>query len=404
MGSKSSSSSVASITVWGDVAGDNFYRAITATGGGNTGLPRIDYTYKPSDTFNADLTEAIATGVGPDLVIISVPNIEKNKNKIFQIPETSFSQSSFRSTFLQEGELLLATGGAYGLPLISDPMILYWNRDIFNNAALVAPPTYWDEIYTYADKLTQKDDAGNIKQSTIALGETKNIPQAKNIINMLMLQAGTPITMFQGDRYHAILTNNLNFPTIPAAAALDFYTQFSNPTKKFYSWNSSMLSAQTAFTSGNTAMYLGFASELPVLRAKNPTLNLGVALVPQSRIGGNDLTFGRLESVSILKSSKNIAPAFVSALAIVSNANDLALANTVLVPPARRDLLSILPTDPFQSIFYTAAIQSTGWLDPDEQKTDTIFTDMIDSVTSGRAQTLEAISAANTALDALIKP
>ncbi len=402
--SKGGGVSSTTTVIWGDIAGDAFNRTITGLGGGDTGLPRIQYVYKPADTFSADLTEAIATGSGPDLVIMSISGIEKNKNKILVIPESSLSQGDFKNTFIQEGELLVTAGGVYGLPLVVDPMVLYWNRDLFDKAALVAPIEYWDKIYDDAVKLTEKDTAGNIKKSAIAMGETKNILNSKSIMTLLLLQAGSPITLFQNDRHYAVLTERFNLPLLPAAAAIDFYTQFANPTKRFYTWNSSLLPAQTSFTSGNSAMYLGFASELGILKAKNPTLNLGVALVPQSRVSDKKITFGKLEAVAVLKSSKNITGAFSSAMNIVSKDNASTLTNTISLPPARRDLLAVPPNNYFQSIFYTAAIQSRGWLDPDEKKTTTIFADMIDGVTSGRANTQEAINVANTAIDSLINP
>ena len=402
--SKGSGSAASTTIVWGDIPGDKVTQIITGTSDGTAGLPKVQYVYKPTSTFTSDLTEAIATGQGPDLVILSVSNIWKSRNKIYPIPESSLSQVDFKTTFIEEGELLSTTGGVYGLPLVVDPIVLYWNRDLFSKASLVAPPVFWDQIYDYADKLTNKDTAGNIQTSAIPLGETKNIPLAKSIMSLLMLQAGSPITLFQGDRYHAVLTEKFNLPIIPASAALDFYTQFSNPTKQFYSWNRSQLPAQTSFTSGNSAMYLGFASELAILRAKNPTLNLGVASVPQSRIAGKSITFGRLEAVAVLKSTKNITGAFSTAFSLTSSLNSKAISDATHIPPARRDLLSVPPADYFQSVFYTGAIQSKGWLDPDEDKTNKVFTDMIESVTSGRAQTLEALSAANVELDSLITP
>jgi len=401
--SKGGGTTSTTTVVWGDIAGDAFKNTIADMGGVNN-LPRIKYVYKPTDTFSADLTEAIATGSGPDLVIMSVSNIEKNKNKIFVIPESSLSQVDFKNTFIQEGELLMKAGGVYGLPLVVDPVVLYWNRDLFDKASFVAPPQYWDEIYNYAEKLTMKDTAGNIQKSAIALGETRNIANSKAIMSMLLLQAGSPIVLFQNDRYHSVLTERFNLPLLPATAAIDFYTQFANPTKRFYTWNSSLLPAQTTFTSGNSAMYLGFASELTILKAKNPTLNMAVALVPQSRVGDKKITFGKLVAVSMLKSSKNIAGAFSSAMSIVSKENALALSNAIFIPPARRDLLAVPPKDYYQSVFYTAGIQSRGWLDPDEKKTTNIFVDMINGVTSGRANTQEAISVANNAIDSLINP
>ena len=72
------------------------------------------------------------------------------------------------------------------------------------------------------------------------------------------------------------------------------------------------------------------------------------------------------------------------------------------MPPARRDLLSDKPDDDAFSVFYDAALQSQGWLDPDTKRTDLLFRDMIESVTSGRARTTEAVGKASREVDALI--
>lgn len=391
------------VVVWGDIPLYDFTTFLTNSGLVNDKTVKIQYVEKSKSSFDAEFTEALATGTGPDLVILPISKILKESNKLTLIPSTSISPKDFSNTFIEEGELFRNSEGTYALPLYIDPLVLYWNRDLFTKAALVSPPKYWDEIYAYAQKLTEKDNAGNIQKSAIALGEARNIPNAKAILSMLMLQAGTPITGFEGSRLVSELTNNFNLPLIPAEAALDFYTQFSNPAKPFYSWNRSMLPAQTSFTAGNVAMYLGFASEYKEIKAKNPTLNLGVSVVPQSRVSGKSVTFGNMEGVAVVKNSQNISADFSAALLIISNTSALALSNITSLPPARRDLLSNKPTNPAASVFYDAAIQSKGWLDPDEGGTNQSFIDMIESVTSGRARVSEAVNKANNEINAFLK-
>ncbi len=400
---KGSSASSATVVVWGDISTFDFSTFMTNSGLINDKTLKIQYVEKKRESFDAEFTEALATGTGPDLVILPVSKILKDKNKLTLIPSTSISPKDFSNTFIEEGELFMTSQGTYALPLYVDPIVLYWNRDLFTKAALVAPPKYWDEIYAYSQKLTEKDNAGNIQKSAIALGEARNIPNAKGILSMLMLQAGTPITAFEGQSFVAELTNNFNLPLVPAESALDFYTQFSNPAKPFYSWNRSMLPAQTTFTSGNVAMYLGFASEYKEIKAKNPTLNLGVTTVPQSRVSGKAITFGKMEGVAVVKNSPNISADFSAALAIISNSSALSLSNITMLPPVRRDLLSSKPTDSALSVFYDAAIQSKGWLDPDEGGTNQLFIDMIESVTSGRARVSEAVNKGNNEMNALLK-
>lgn len=399
---KNSNSGSANILIWGDIPSYDFNVLLN-----NSNLIRdksiiIQYVEITRDNFDSEFTEALALGKGPDLVILPMSKIWKNRNKLLLLPPESISPKDFSSTFVEQGELLVTNTGTYALPVVVDPLVLYWNRDLFTKAAFTAPPKYWDEIYPFAEKLTEKDSAGNIKIGAIALGEGKNIPNAKDILSLLMLQAGTPITGFDGEILRSRISENYNLPLVPAQAALDFYTQFSNPAKPFYSWNRAMLSAPTAFASGDVAMYIGYASELPELKAKNPTLNIGVVAVPQSRVSGKNLTFSQMEGVAVVKNTQFPAQAFNAALFLVSKETSFALSNIMKIAPARRDLLSTRPNDAAQSVFYEAAIQSKGWIDPDDIKTNKIFLDMIESVTSGRARIQEAVDNANSEINVFI--
>lgn len=395
------SSASANVVIWGPFSASDFNIFAQNSGLTNNKTFTIRYVEEPSASFDADFTEALAEGKGPDLVILSQDQFWQERNKLIVIPYSSVSQNDFTSTFVSEGNLFAVSTGIYALPLVLDPMVLYSNSDLLNAAAIAQPPQYWDEIYNYTDKLTQKDAAGNITQSTIALGGTGNIPNAKNILSLLMLQAGTPIADISNGALVSELQNSYGLTENPATSALDFYTQFSNSQKPFYSWNPALPDAQTDFISGDSAFYLGLASELPILKAKNPNLNIGVTAVPQSRVSNKVITFGALYGIALAKSAVNPSAALTAALTLVSSASDASLAQTLALAPARRDVLAQPAADGVTQVFYNAALQAKAWIDPNPLKTATIFTNMINDVTSGRARTDEAISTANDELNAL---
>jgi multiple sugar transport system substrate-binding protein len=399
----SGSSTNATVTVWGELPAEELNIFLNATQASRGDLV-IRYVEKSTETIGSEFTEALASGGGPDLIITTQDKLWGQKSKLLPIPYQSIGQNDFQSIFVEEGELFLANEGIYGLPLTLDPMVLYYNRDHLSAAGQAQPIGYWDELYAAASKLNRRDAAGNLTQSAIALGEARNIPHYKEILSMLMLQAGTPITAVgNGGELASFLSVRFDLPVSPGESALDFYTQFSNPSRAYYSWNRTMPSAETRFTSGDAAYYLGFASELTTLRNKNPNLNFSLTTVPQSRVAGRAVTFGRLYAVSISRGSKNTSAALQAALSLVSRDSALKLSETLRLPPARRDLLAITPSDAVMPVFYTAALQARGWLDPEGTATSVIFRDMIESVTSGRARTSEALSSANSSLEALIK-
>src|SRR3989344_1564334 len=259
----SSANSVA-MTVWGDIAAHDFNLLLNTTTFIQDKTFSVNYIEKRTDTIEAEFTEALAEGTGPDLIIITNDKFWRNKSKLLVIPYASVSERSFKTIFVEEGELFLTETGVYALPLSVDPLVLYYNRDLLSNAGQARPIEYWDEIYEASFDLSKKDAAGNLISSVLALGEAKNIANAKDILSLLLLQAGTPITAFVGQDLQSQIFNSFNLPVSPAVSALDFYTQFSNPTKTYYSWNRSLIDAQTHFASGDSAYYLGFASEFRI--------------------------------------------------------------------------------------------------------------------------------------------
>ena len=400
---RGSSNENVAVTVWGDISSQDFSLLLNTPAINQNGTFISSYVEKSAETIEAEFTEALARGASPDLVILTQDKLWKNKPKLSVIPYTSVSERDFKTTFVEEGELFLDEAGIYALPLSIDPLVLYYNRDLLSTAGQARPIIYWDEIYKAATNLSKKDAAGNLVSSVMALGEARNIRNAKDILSLLLLQAGTPITSFVGSKLRSQIAANFGTPVSPGEAAFDFYTQFSNPTRVYYSWNRSMIDAQTHFTSGDSAYYLGFASELRVLKSKNPTLNFGVSLVPQSRVTGKTITFGRLRAIAISRGARNPSAALALAAKLISKEAALSLAEILALPPARRDLLSLEPTNAISSIFYDAALQSRGWLDPDTVATDAIFRAAIESITSGRARTLETVSKVDKEVEALIK-
>ena len=87
----------------------------------------------------------------------------------------------------------------------------------------------------------------------------------------------------------------------------------------------------------------------------------------------------------------------------MTNSESLKMLSSITeLPPVRRDLLSEVQTDAVSSVFYDSAIISKGWLDPESPKTEAIFKNMVESVTSGRASLSEAVSTADAELNLLL--
>lgn len=389
------------LVIWGTTPYDHLKSLISDLNENNKNLFSLGYIQKNPVTYENELIDALASGAGPDIFFLSQDLILKHKDKVFILPFESFSKRAFKDIFIEEGELYLTDKGIIAFPFLIDPMVLYWNRDLFAAAGLSQPPKFWEEFVNFSQQLTIRDEAGNIKQSGASFGEFQNVDYAKNIISFLILQTGNPIVELE--TLHSTLAEKGTSPLPPAESAVRFFTGFSDPSKTSYSWNRSLPSSKNAFIAGILAMYFGYASEYNDIKEKNPHLNFDVAEVPQIKEGSIRATFGRIEALAVSKSSPKIQGAFTAIVKLTEKDSISKLIQKAFLPPIRRDLLSQFPEDPAFSIFYKAAIQSRAWLEPEPKDVSEMFKTMIESVLTGKKKISEAVRDTHLKLDAMLK-
>lgn len=368
---------------------------------------QVKYVEKDPRTFDADLVEALAAGQGPDIFFLKQDTILRHKDKILPISYDLMSKRAFRDTFIEEGELFLGTDGIFALPFIIDPLVLYWNRSHYANTGISRPPQFWDELLSFAidSSLTKRGEGGAITQSAFSIGEYRNILHAKELLSLLVLQAGSPITEKSADDGVVSSALLLRLPDgqSPAENALRFYTDFANPSKSVYTWNRALPEAQKAFVSGILSNYIGFASELGSIREQNANLNFDVSLVPRVRSGTSNVTFGDMTGLAVPKASRNVNGALQIVFALTSDTALEKFSSALNLAPVSRNLLVSRPTDPFRVIFADATLQSRGWLDPDTALTEGIFKTMIESVVSGQLRVSEAVNTAHREMENLLR-
>jgi len=395
------------VIIWGTFSSSALADTLDSINKSNKDL-NVIYIRKDLSTYQQDIIEAFANGQGPDLFIITPDMIQKNNNFIYKIPYTSYSQKTFTDTFIDGADIYLDSEGTLGFPLVVDPMVLYYNKDILSNEAIVSPPVSWDELFTLNPSLTKRDNGGTISQSMIALGQYSNVNNAKDILATLLIQNGNPIVARGSDptkiSFVSMLNSNpSNLSISPMEAVIKFFVEFSNPANTAYSWNRSLPNSLDMFTGGKLAFYIGKASELFNIESINPNLSFDVTGIPQIKSSTAKRTYGEIYAVAINKKSSNLAGAFGVAgmLSAGDNAKNFSVA--VSLPPASRALLSTKPTDPYLFTFFKSALISRSWLDPDKVKSDSIFKEMIENTLSNNLSVGEAINKAQGQLDLLLK-
>ncbi|OGG54686.1 hypothetical protein A3D62_03295 [Candidatus Kaiserbacteria bacterium RIFCSPHIGHO2_02_FULL_49_11] len=399
-------SAVGAVEIWGTYNEETVREAIKQLSYDESRLDEVTYRQIDPRFFDDTLVEGLASGKGPDLFFLHQAAIVRYADKVLPISYKTMSAREFRNTFIEEGELYLGDEGVLGLPLVVDPMIMYWNRTLYGNRGVSRPPQYWDEFLTLAEhgSLTSRNQDGTLSTSALALGEYRNIAHAKELLSLIMMQAGASIVGWEEGTLVPQLVTALSNEQSPADNALRFYTDFANPAKTVYSWNRSLPEAQAAFVGGTLATYFGFASEINLIRQQNPNLNFDVALMPQVRESALRASFGNMAALALSRGSVNQNGALTIALILTSREASARFSEVLNLSPVRRDLLQTRPADPFRAIFADAALQSKGWLDPSAKDTEVIFQNMIESVASGRARVSEAVNTADSELrNALIR-
>ncbi len=363
----------------------------------------IDYVAKPPEQYESDLVEALAQDSGPDLILFSDQMIVRHRNKVIPLDAKTYPLATFKETFADGAEIFVAPEGVLALPLTIDPLLLYYNRDLVTSANIVRVPERWSEVLNVIGALTAFGDNRTIKQSAISLGESGNVPYAKDIVALLSLQAGTPLTAYDRGVPVSKLADAYGFVPAPAQAAIDFYTQFAAPTKTTYTWSRALPNAQDFFTIGTLALHLGYASDRPRLVAKNPNLNFDAAVVPQRDQSSRRQTVGRFQAVALARGTDAPAAALVAAKLLAAPESAALLASRLGVAPARRDLLAAGVESAFGTVVYQSAVLARTWLDPDPVQSTRIFNNLIDAVGTGRVLSSEAVRRASDELDVLMR-
>lgn len=388
------SKSVGPVTIWGTLDNQTMQGVIEALQREDKSFEAVTYVEKNPATYNADLINAMASGSGPDLFLLAGDNIYSFKDKILIIPYNIIPQGSFLASFVDEGQLFLSQQGAYALPFTLDPLVMYWNRDLFASAGIASPPQFWNDFLELAPKITSLDSHSNVKKSAVALGEWRNIPAAKGMLATLFIQAGDPIVDEDaaGQTTVTLGVTPETATTNPAESALRFYTEFANPAKTSYSWNRSLPQAPDMFAAGDLGVYFGYASEYAALAARNPNLRFSVAVLPQIEGNATRVAYGKITGVAIARTATNVQ----GALAIAQKLSDKTavglVAGAMSLPPVRRDVVSDTSANANAGVFIQSSLIAHGWLDLNANETDGIFQTMIESVVSGKADPAGAVS------------
>ncbi len=385
------------VLVWGTFPGNEMTGLFSEITKDEKAFEVVDYQSFDEDVFATELVNAIAEGRGPDLIVLNSQQLVELRPKLVAVPYETLPLRTIKDTFVDGAEIFSFPEGTYAVPFAVDPLLLYWNRDLFAAGGLAKAPTTWEEVVNLiVPNLAVVDNRRTILQSAIALGEYRNLENAKAILMSLAMQTGSRLVYLDEGNYQIAINEHIvaDSSTSPLEAALEFFTDFSNANSPLYTWNRSQQNDKNAFLAGELAIYFGLASEYQDIVDKNPNLNFDAALLSQGSGATIKRTYGTFYGYAIPQSAPNAAGAYLVAQKLSSYDYSGTIAETFGLATARRDLIAEGTADPVKQTAMNAALIARTWFDPDPTATDAIFAEMVESIVSNRQRINAAVDIA----------
>jgi len=392
-----------SVEIWGTLEREAFRDTISEIELEDKNFSVVTYREFDESSFDDEFVNAIAEGRSPDLVVLSSESLVKHRAKIQAISYETFSERTFKDRYVDGAELFAMQDGIYGIPFAVDPLVMYWNRDMFASSGIADAPATWESLTANAvPAMTSVNAALEIAQTALAFGEYANITHAKDILAMLIIQSGGTLVNETDSGYAITLPDASPDGSLrPATAALSFYTQFADPSSVYYSWNRAQRNDQLEFVAGRVGMYFGLGSEFETIDESNPNLNFDVAQVPQGASATIRRTYGTFYALAIPRAADNPQGAYNTAQVLATPE----IANTITerlgLAPVSRSTLSAGTTNAVRDVLFRSALIARGWLDPAPVQSENVFKQMVEDVTSGRSRVSEAVDDATGRLELL---
>ncbi|MER3451717.1 MAG: sugar ABC transporter substrate-binding protein [Meiothermus sp.] len=246
----------------------------------NPGIRVVHQTF-PYDAYAQKVASAIPAGQGPDVVNLYygwLPTWVK-AGYLVPLPE-EFAQRLDRE-FVRMAQAAKLNGKAYGVPTAVRSLALFYNKDLFRQAGLFAPPKTWEEFIAIGKKLTLKQGA---RYTQIGYGVAPDGQDHHLVREVLLRQFGGRPYSDDGRR--------VLYASDPGFRALTFYTDWVRKEEigvpNFFPGNNGY---RDGFIAGRIGMIIDGSFAIGTIR-QGARFNWGVAELPVERPGGRKANFG----------------------------------------------------------------------------------------------------------------
>ena len=382
-----------SVEIWGVLPKEAMEATLTTLADQNESFRQVSYREIEPNAFGETLTNALADGVGPDIVMMSHEQLVDTRRRIAPYDYETLPPRDIRDAYVEGAQIFALSDGMYALPIAVDPIVMYWNRDILATNGFLAAPRTWEELINVQfPELIERDFSRNINRAVVAMGEFANVRNAFGMLSMLLIQGGSAGVVETDRGYEIRLREAVSGSGNPMRAVFDFYTRFSQPSNALYSWNRSLQADRAAFVGEELAFYFGYASEAREIERLNPNLNFDIAEVPQGGAASVRRTYGQFYGLALLRSTNNAQGAYTVMAALNRPQVSSQIAVSAGMAPASRSAVAAGTNDTYGRVAYGSASIAYGWLNPELSETEQIFATIVSDVTGNRRDLDQAVS------------
>ncbi len=252
------------------------------------------------DTLTKAVTASKA-GNGPQMAVLLAVDAYSLVDDELILPFDTVAQSaddkawlnSFYPAFLRNGQI---DGHTWGIPFQRSTIVLYWNKDAFQQAGLdpEKPPADWDEHATFAQKATKRD-GDRVTRWGVEIPATGF---SYWLFQALAIEAGAELANANGTK--------VNFNDPACVEALQYWIDL---TKKYNAHPSGIVDWGTTprnFLEGKVAMMWHTTGNLANVRA-NAKFPFGVAMLPAHKRRGSPTGGGNFHLFKSANATQQVA-------------------------------------------------------------------------------------------------
>lgn len=382
---------IGEVEIWGTLDTQVFSSQIGMLRSNDDRFSDVTYRQFDEQSFDSELVNAIAEGRQPDAVVLSSEKLVLHRRKLLPIQYDIITERTFKDSYIDIFDIFARPDGIYALPLAADPLVMYWNRDLFAQNGFANPPRSWEEVVNNTvPTIVRRNTDRTITTSPIALGHYENVLHSYDILSTLLLQSGSRMIEEENGEYKVSLNSSYDESGNVLTSSLEFFTRFGDSGDSLYSWSRTKSDDRSEFLASRLAIYLGRGSEYESLRRQNPNLNFDVAPVPQSSNTQIPRVYAESYGFAILRTADNQNGAFTILNVLSNEQNSKQIADTLQMAPAHRSVIQAGTSAPALQVVYDTALIARSWLNPDS--TSELFRQSVGDIQANRRSVSQTVS------------